>query len=308
MVIGSPDAITVNGAFTQASSGVLDLQLGGSPASSQYGSLTISGAADLAGTLKADLVNGYVPSTTDSFTPITFASESGGFSSFVLPSGSGYQFAGAVSFTNVLLSAAPSTAVTTTVNAAASLHAVAANTLGVNTAYWDSDAVTSQTEQMTSAAGLGLYRFPGGSASDEFHFNVADQSRRFRRHHHPAVRSVHLVRRRDRSGHARLWLGQSAGSGRRIGLSAGIAQRYDADRHGNRVALRRQRLDEHELGHGRLLGLASRRDSAGPRRRPELSPHRPRSPLYHRSNIGKSATRSTEVGRPITTARPVPAG
>jgi hypothetical protein len=128
----------------------------------------------LAGTLKADLVNGYVPATTDSFTPITFASESGGFANFLLPSGSGYQFAGAVTFTNVVVSAAPSTAVTTTVSAGTVLHAVAANDLGINTTYWDSDAVTSQTAQAVSAAGLGLYRFPGGSASDEYHFNVAD--------------------------------------------------------------------------------------------------------------------------------------
>ena len=63
---------------------------------------------------------------------------------------------------------------TTTVNAATSLHAVAANLLGVNTNYWDSNAVTvADREQMTTAAGLGLYRFPGGSASDEYHFNVA---------------------------------------------------------------------------------------------------------------------------------------
>ena len=163
----------MNGVFTQASSGVLDIQLGGTPASNQFGSLTIAGAATLAGTLKAELVEGYAPATTDAFTPVTFAGESGSFSSFALPSGSGYQFAAAVSFTNVLLSAAPSAAVATTVNAAAGLHAVAADDLGVNTAYWDSTAVTSQTAQMTSAAGLDLYRFPGGSASDEFHFNVA---------------------------------------------------------------------------------------------------------------------------------------
>ena len=53
IVIGSPDTVTVNGTYTQTSTGVLDLQLGGSPASGQYGSLTITGAANLAGTLQS---------------------------------------------------------------------------------------------------------------------------------------------------------------------------------------------------------------------------------------------------------------
>ena len=90
-------------AFTQSSSGTLDVQLGGAPSTGVYGSLTITGAAALAGTLQAQLAYGYTPSTTDSFTPVTYGSETGGFSAMTLPSGSGYQFAAAPSFTNVLL-------------------------------------------------------------------------------------------------------------------------------------------------------------------------------------------------------------
>ena len=44
--------------------------------------------------------------------------------------------------------------------------------LGVNAVWWDSDLNTSQTQQMVQAAGLNLFRLPGGSSSDDFHFNA----------------------------------------------------------------------------------------------------------------------------------------
>ena len=130
-------------------------------------------AASLAGTLKSDIVYGYVPATTDSFTAMEFPSETGMFSSVQLPGGTGYQFAGAVTFTNIVLSAAPTTTLTTTVNAASDLHAVNPDLLGINLAYWDSALTTTQTQQAVEQAGLTVYRFPGGSSSDDFHFNVS---------------------------------------------------------------------------------------------------------------------------------------
>ena len=44
--------------------------------------------------------------------------------------------------------------------------------LGVNAVWWDSSLNTSQTQQMVEAAGLNLFRLPGGSSSDDFHFNA----------------------------------------------------------------------------------------------------------------------------------------
>jgi hypothetical protein len=174
LIAGPANTVTIGGVFTQTSTGTLDIQLGGAPASGNFGFVNSAGAASLAGTLRSEIVNGYSPSTIDSFTPIAFASQSGSFSTETLPSGSGYQFNAAVTFTNVTLSAAPTTALSAAVNASASLHAVTTNLLGINTAYWDQDAVTAQTQQMATAAGLDIYRFPGGSAADDFHFNVAD--------------------------------------------------------------------------------------------------------------------------------------
>ena len=62
---------------------------------------------------------------------------------------------------------------TVTVNAAQVVRAVNTNLLGVNLVEWDSALNTSQTTQMVQAAGLTMFRFPGGSASDDFHFNAA---------------------------------------------------------------------------------------------------------------------------------------
>jgi hypothetical protein len=44
--------------------------------------------------------------------------------------------------------------------------------LGVNVAWWDSCLNTAQTKQLVEAAGLTMFRFPGGSSSDEWHFNA----------------------------------------------------------------------------------------------------------------------------------------
>jgi alpha-L-arabinofuranosidase len=172
ILVGPTNSVTTSGAFTQTSTGTLDLQLGGAPSSGYYGSLSAA-TATLAGTLKSDIEYGYIPSTADVFTPMTFASESGAFATYQLPSGAGYQFLGAVTFTNIVVSAVPTTMLTTTVNADDTLANVATNFLGVNLAWWDSAVTTTQTQQMVQAAGLTEYRFPGGSSSDDFHFNVA---------------------------------------------------------------------------------------------------------------------------------------
>jgi autotransporter-associated beta strand protein len=173
LTVGPTNTVAVGGTFIQASTGTLDVQLGGAPSTTNFGLVNISGAATLAGTLKADIVNGYSPGTTDTFTPIEYASESGSFARQALPVGSGYQFNSAVSFTNVTISAAPTATPIATVNASTSLHAVTTNLLGINTTYCDPEAVTTQTQQMASAAGLDIYRFAGGSAADDMHFNLA---------------------------------------------------------------------------------------------------------------------------------------
>ena len=173
VTVGPSNSITTSGTFTQTATGTLDIQFGNTSSSGVFGSIAAGGAATLAGTLKAEILYSYSPSTTDVFMPITFPSESGTFASYALPSGTGYQFAGSVTFTNVVLSAFPTTALTATVNAAAPLQTVPTDVLGINVQYKDQDAVTLQTQQMVTAAGLQMIRIPGGSYSDDWHFNIA---------------------------------------------------------------------------------------------------------------------------------------
>ncbi len=173
ITVGPTNSIAASGAFVQTATGSLDLQLGGPPANGYNGAVS-AGSASLGGTLKADLVYGYLPLTTDAFTPITFASATGAFATYQLPAGSGYQFQSAISFTNVTLSAVPTTPVTATVNAAGILHAANTNVLGVNLEWWDADDTSAQTQSLVQSAGLTTFRFPGGSSADNYHFNMED--------------------------------------------------------------------------------------------------------------------------------------
>ncbi len=61
---------------------------------------------------------------------------------------------------------------TVSVNASQVVRSVDTQLLGVNVAWYDSDLNTSETQQMVEAAGLTMFRFPGGSSSDDFHFNA----------------------------------------------------------------------------------------------------------------------------------------
>jgi hypothetical protein len=172
ITIGAGDTVAANGTFTQTSSGTLDIQLGGPPASGLHGSLSSTGAANLAGTLEAALVSGYSPAVNDGFNAVTYPSVAGTFATYQLPSGSGFNFAAAVNPTYVGLGAVPAQP-GTTINTATVLGPVAANMLGVNLAWWDDKLPTAQTQQMVKAAGMTAFRFPGGSSSDDYHFNVS---------------------------------------------------------------------------------------------------------------------------------------
>ncbi len=61
---------------------------------------------------------------------------------------------------------------TISVNARQVVRPVNTQLLGVNVAWYDSVLNTQATQQMVQAAGLTMFRFPGGSSSDDFHFNA----------------------------------------------------------------------------------------------------------------------------------------
>jgi alpha-L-arabinofuranosidase len=59
------------------------------------------------------------------------------------------------------------------INAGQVIRAVNPQVIATNLAWWGGDLGDARTRQLAQAAGLTLYRFPGGSASDSFHFTDA---------------------------------------------------------------------------------------------------------------------------------------
>lgn len=59
------------------------------------------------------------------------------------------------------------------VNVGQVIRAVDPQLIGANVGWWDENLNTTKTKQMVEAAGLNLFRLPGGSDSDDFHFNAA---------------------------------------------------------------------------------------------------------------------------------------
>ncbi len=71
--------LAITGNFTNDSGGTLNVQLGGTTAGSSYDQLTVSGAASLDGTLNIAVASGYTPGSSDTFSPVTYASSTGSF-------------------------------------------------------------------------------------------------------------------------------------------------------------------------------------------------------------------------------------
>jgi hypothetical protein len=75
----SPGILTITGNYTQAASGKLSIEIGGTTLGSQYDRLVISGSATLDGTLNVSLINGFLPAAADSFRVLTYGSLTGQF-------------------------------------------------------------------------------------------------------------------------------------------------------------------------------------------------------------------------------------
>lgn len=75
----SPGTITINGNYTQSASGVLDMEIGGLSAGTQYDQMVVNGTAYLGGTLNIVQYNGFAPSAGTSFQLIKYYSSSGTF-------------------------------------------------------------------------------------------------------------------------------------------------------------------------------------------------------------------------------------
>ncbi|MDO9084960.1 MAG: hypothetical protein Q7U53_02030 [Anaerolineaceae bacterium] len=85
----SPGIITVDGDYTQDSSGTLEIELDGTTPGSGYDQLVVTGAATLGGSLDVSLIPGFSPIAGQSFTIMTYASHTGEFDTENLPPLSG---------------------------------------------------------------------------------------------------------------------------------------------------------------------------------------------------------------------------
>jgi len=74
-------SLTIQGNYTQAVGGALQIDIGGTTAGSGYDQLIVTGVVSIDGTLQLGLINGFFPTLGESFTPLTAASVTGGFTS-----------------------------------------------------------------------------------------------------------------------------------------------------------------------------------------------------------------------------------
>jgi len=81
----SPGVITVDGHYTQESTGVLEIELGGTTTGTGYDQLVVTGDADLNNALKVTLIDSFVPVLDNSFTVMTFNNLNGQFTERNLP-------------------------------------------------------------------------------------------------------------------------------------------------------------------------------------------------------------------------------
>jgi RHS repeat-associated protein/uncharacterized repeat protein (TIGR01451 family) len=111
LTVGPGSIFSSQGDYTQTSAGILTVEIGGSPASGQFGMLTASGQVSLAGTLSVRLVNGFGPSQGQNFQIMTFAGSTGSYSAVLGLSAGRQQVLQAVTNpTNVTLSTLASVA------------------------------------------------------------------------------------------------------------------------------------------------------------------------------------------------------
>jgi hypothetical protein len=88
--INSAGTISINGNFTQTSTGVLNMEIG--PTASQYDQLAVTGLDTLGGTLSVTLIGGFIPHSGQLFSLLTYGSRSGTFGTLSLPTYSGGHF------------------------------------------------------------------------------------------------------------------------------------------------------------------------------------------------------------------------
>jgi hypothetical protein len=186
ITVGPASILTVGGNFAQAAPATLDVELGGAPATNQFGQIDVQGSATLDGTLHAGLVSGYTPSPSDNFTVARYAAQTGSFASLQLPLTSVAGFQAAVGGTSVVLDGS---ALIALANVPANISVAATGPAGAVVTYGtptltdlvDPDATLTTTPASGSTFPLGSTTVTvtatdhsGNSTSAQFTINVQD--------------------------------------------------------------------------------------------------------------------------------------
>ena len=95
--------LNITGSYTESGSGILNIDLGGTTAGTNYDVLNVSGAAGLGGTLNVDLLTGFTPVAGNAFDILNYTSDSGTFTTTNLPTVSGDHWTIAYGATGVVL-------------------------------------------------------------------------------------------------------------------------------------------------------------------------------------------------------------
>ena len=88
----STGLLGIDGNYTQTSGGLLDIEIGGLVAGTDFDQLEVTGTATLAGTLSVALTGGYSPTLSDSFQIIPAAGVVGDFETEMFPGATGRKF------------------------------------------------------------------------------------------------------------------------------------------------------------------------------------------------------------------------
>ena len=174
ITVGPKSVLSIGGAYTQTSGATLSIDLGGSPASGQFGQVAVSDSATLGGTLQTNITAGYIPQAGDSFKLMSFASDSGEFASTDAPLYRGGNLFGIqTNPTNITFTAAATVAdldVTTAGTTATSVTTGQNLTVNYSVAnHGNSTAVTSWVDSVLPFAEFDPRRVVGAARPGDSH-------------------------------------------------------------------------------------------------------------------------------------------
>jgi fibronectin-binding autotransporter adhesin len=122
---GKAGLLKITGTYAQLSTGTMKVSIGGITVGTKFSQLQITGAASLAGTVTAALVNGFTPTVGQAFTILTASSVTGTFTNSTIAINSTEHFAVSYTATSVVLTVATGASQTSSTAVSASPVAIA---------------------------------------------------------------------------------------------------------------------------------------------------------------------------------------